>query len=74
MDLAIHVIRKIEDFISFIKTDCSTDEICNLWRFHMGDNLMERVQAGDASGKIICRFGAAEFKKNIKKESASIIY
>lgn len=59
--------EKIEDFISFIKNNCSaTNEICDLWRFFIwadgttdGSGSMEK----GPDGKILCRFDAAGFKK-----------
>lgn len=66
--------EKIEDFISFIRTNCSaSDEICNLWRFFIwadgtydGNGSMEKGQ----DGKILCRFDANGFKKKYPEKRA----
>lgn len=59
--------EKIEDFVSFIKEHCNaSDEICDFWRFFVwADGTLDGtgLKDKDPSGKIICRFTAAEFKK-----------
>lgn len=65
--------EKIEDFIAFIKAECddATDEICNLWRFFIwADGTLDGTgsKEKDASGRIKCRFDAAEFKRRYPKK------
>lgn len=68
--------EKIEDFISFIKSDCNaTDEICNLWRFFIwADGTLNGTgpKDKDSSGKIICRFDAAGFKKKYPEKRKAL--
>lgn len=59
--------EKIEDFISFIRDSCNaSDLICDFWRFFIwADGTLDGTgsKEKDSSGRIICRFDAADFKK-----------
>lgn len=68
--------EKIEDFITFIRSNCSTtNEICELWRFfiwadgtHDGSGSMDK----GSDGKILCRFDAAGFKKKYPNQRSAL--
>lgn len=58
--------EKIEEFVEFIKKNCSaSEEVCNLWRlFIWADGTTDGTApiVKDKDGKIICRFSSTEFK------------
>lgn len=64
--------ENIEEFIDFIHTHCNaSDKVCDLWRFFIwadgtydGSGPMDKGE----DGKILCRFGASEFKKRYPDE------